>query len=219
VLTHAPETRQVVLQIWKPDIDMPADDGKPASQDIPCNVMSLLKVRDGHLHWTQIMRSNDIMRGLPYNIIQFTLLQEVMAGWLGCALGEYFHLSDSLHAYDRDAQAFSVCRAESGTPDENALDLSYEKSTELFADIYSDLRVVADGDSDEEDLREKFARESEKNRCRPDFFRNVMAVIGSDAARRKGLAELSHEFAESCTDGPLRLAAMAWLTERESHDE
>ena len=96
-LSNAPDTRQIVLQIWKPGIDLPSINGQPITSDIPCNVMSLLKLRDGRLHWTQIMRSNDIMRGFPYNIIQFTMLQEVMAGWLKCQLGDYVHFADSLH--------------------------------------------------------------------------------------------------------------------------
>jgi thymidylate synthase len=216
VLTHAPETRQAVLQIWKPEIDMPEWNGTPVSQDIPCNVMSLLKVRDGRLHWTQIMRSNDIMRGFPHNIIQFTMLQEVMAGWLGCELGEYFHLSDSLHIYERDVEAFLVEPTASSATERTHISLSYDQASELFTSIYEDLRVVADGNRDERQLRETFARESEKNRSRCDLIRDVMVVIGSDAARRRGFSDLAHEFVESCTDMDLRCAAMAWLIERES---
>lgn len=219
VLAHAPETRQAILQIWKPDIDMPGEDGSPASQDIPCNVMSLLKVRDGRLHWTQIMRSNDIMRGLPYNIIQFTMLQELMAGWLGCRLGEYLHLSDSLHVYEQDARNFCVYPVASSNPELSDLSLSYDNSNELFACIYSDLQQVADGNRNESQLRETFARESRKNRSRGDLVRDALAVIGSDAARRHGFAELAYEFAESCIDGDLRRAAIAWLTERSRDNE
>lgn len=47
------------------------------------------------------MRSNDVHRGLPYNVVQFTTLQEVMAGWLGLEVGGYHHWSDSLHLYRR----------------------------------------------------------------------------------------------------------------------
>jgi thymidylate synthase len=215
VLSNSPETRQVVLQIWKPEIDMPKWDGKPVSQDIPCNVMSLLKVRDGRLHWTQIMRSNDVMRGLPYNIIQFTMLQEVMAGWLGCELGEYCHLSDSLHIYERDTEEFLVEPSDSHPSDRRNSSLSYENANWLFANIYEELRLVTDGNRDERQLRETFSRESRRNSSSCDLMKDVMAVIGSDAAKRHGLSELAHEFAESCTDIDLRCAATAWLTGRE----
>ena len=145
VLISSPETRQAILQIWKPDIDMPGVEGKPVSKDIPCNVMSLLKVRDGQLHWTQIMRSNDVMRGLPYNIIQFTMLQEVMASWLGCAVGEYFHLSDSLHIYEQDTKEFTVEPTEQTPSGYRNFSLSYDDSNKLFVDIYNDLRLVSGG--------------------------------------------------------------------------
>jgi len=75
--------------------DFPDEEGRPASQDILCNVLSMLKIRDGRLEWTQVMRSNDLFRGVPYNFVQFTVLQEVIAGWLGLEVGAYDHVSDS----------------------------------------------------------------------------------------------------------------------------
>ena len=81
-LKNNPESRQVVMEIWKPDIDLPQIEGRPNNDDIPCNICSLLKIRDEKLLWTQIMRSNDIAFGLPYDFLQFTFLQEIIAGWL-----------------------------------------------------------------------------------------------------------------------------------------
>lgn len=98
-LKNNPESRQVVMEIWKPDIDLPQSEGRPNNDDIPCNICSLLKIRNGKLLWTQIMRSNDIVFGLPYNFLQFTFLQEIIAGWLNVGVGEYMHISDSLHMY------------------------------------------------------------------------------------------------------------------------
>jgi thymidylate synthase len=89
-------SRQVVLQIWDSKNDMPDNNGKPVSEDIPCNLSSLLKIRNHKLEWMQINRSNDIYRGLPYNIVQFTTLQELIAGWLGIEVGTYNHLSEML---------------------------------------------------------------------------------------------------------------------------
>ena len=63
-LRNNPVSRQVVLQIWDPNFDFPDEYGQPANQDIPCNVLSMLKVRDGKLEWTQVMRSNDLFTDL-----------------------------------------------------------------------------------------------------------------------------------------------------------
>lgn len=98
-LKNVPHSRQVVLQIWDVKQDFPVDDGKPRNPDIPCNLMSHLLVREGKLHWLQIMRSNDLMWGTPYNFIQWTSLQEVVAGWLGLEVGQYTHVASSLHVY------------------------------------------------------------------------------------------------------------------------
>ena len=104
-LSSNPNTRQAVLQIWDSSVDLPQSDGSPANQDIPCNVLSLLKVRAGKLEWLQVIRSNDLFLGIPYDFVQFTSLQEVMAGWLGIDCGAYHQVSDSLHIYDRDEES------------------------------------------------------------------------------------------------------------------
>jgi thymidylate synthase len=219
VLTSAPETRQAVLQIWKPDIDMPASNGRPAAQDIPCNVMSLLKVRDGRLHWTQIMRSNDVMRGLPYNIIQFTMLQELMASWLGCSLGDYFHLSDSLHIYERDTQAFSIRPAVARGIDRPAFSLSYDATADLLCSLYDDLRHVAASEQTERSLMDTFHPDRGRNGPRCALVKDIMAVIGSDAARRHGYQALARTLAESCLDTDLRCAAISWIDHTEPVDD
>jgi len=215
VLSQTPETRQVILQIWKPEIDLPAIDGLPVSTDIPCNVMSLLKLRDGCLHWSQIMRSNDIMRGLPYNIIQFTLLQEIMAGWLGSKLGDYFHLSDSLHVYKKDLVKFYCTPTNSIFTDREPFSLSYDETNALFSLIYDDLSEVSNGNKNEVELKEIFDRDTRRNVGRCELIKDMMAVIGSDAARRQNHTTLAYYLADSCTDQCLRRAAHAWLEYRE----
>jgi thymidylate synthase len=102
VLRNNPESRQVVLQLWDATTDLPDEIGRPRNADIPCNVVSMLKIRKGKLLWTQIMRSNDIQLGLPHNLVQFTFLQEVLSSWLGIEPGAYTHFADSLHFYERD---------------------------------------------------------------------------------------------------------------------
>ena len=40
--------------------------------------------------------------GVPHNFVQFTCIQEVLAGWLGVECGSYNQISDSLHVYDHN---------------------------------------------------------------------------------------------------------------------
>ncbi len=102
-------SRQIVLQIWDPSTDFPAESGDPAGPDIACNVCAFLKMRNGRLEWTQVVRSNDLVRGVPYDFVQFSALQEILAGWLGTTLGSYTHFSDSLHVYESDLTEFELC--------------------------------------------------------------------------------------------------------------
>jgi thymidylate synthase len=74
VLRNNVDSRQVVLTIWGANLDMPMENGQPVDEDVPCNLLSILKVRDGRLDWTQIVRSNDLFRGVPYNLLQFTMI-------------------------------------------------------------------------------------------------------------------------------------------------
>lgn len=214
-LASTPETRQVILQIWKPEMDLPAINGQPVSTDIPCNVMSLLKLRDGRLHWTQIMRSNDIMRGFPLDIIQFTMLQEVMAGWLGCQPGDYIHISDSLHVYKKDLSEFSCIPICSMSIDREPFSMTYDESNELFPLIYDDLVEVSNGNKKEDELREIFDRNGMRNISRCELIKDMMAVIGSDAARRQNYTDLAYYLVDSCADLNLKRASHAWLEYRE----
>lgn len=215
ILSSAPETRQVILQIWGPELDLPAANGKPVSNDIPCNVMSLLKMRNGHLYWSQIMRSNDIMRGLPYNIIQFTMLQEVMAGWLGSRLGDYFHLSDSLHLYKSELSEFSSSPTYTEDFDREPFSMAYCASEELFSLIYDDLAEVSRGHKAEDELCEIFDRESTRNAGRCELIKDMMVIIGSDAARRQNYKALAYHLIDSCGDPNLKRAGRAWIEYRE----
>lgn len=100
-LERKSSSRQAVLQIWNVIDDLPVSWGAERAKDIPCNIMSHLLVRDNHLHWLQVMRSNDAVWGFPYNIIQWTMLQEIVAGWLGLELGPFVLVSDSFHIYEK----------------------------------------------------------------------------------------------------------------------
>lgn len=121
-LRENPESRQIVLQIYHPGQDLPSETGQVRSKDIPCNVTSLLKVRNQKLEWTQVLRSNDLCKGVPYNFVQFTTLQEFVAGIAGVDVGSYTHFSDSLHIYESDEEG-ECYGVEVTTASENSEDL------------------------------------------------------------------------------------------------
>lgn len=95
LFTENANTRQVVMSIWNPDLDLGFK-----TRDIPCNDMVMLKIRNGKLITTIQNRSNDLHWGLPTNVFQFSFLTEVMAACLGVGLGTQTHNSQSLHLYE-----------------------------------------------------------------------------------------------------------------------
>lgn len=132
-----PNTRQVVLQIWNAETDLPTDMGDERAKDIPCNLMSHLMLRQGKLEWLQVMRSNDAIWGFPYNVIQFTFLQEIIAGWLHVKPGSFVLLSDSFHTYEKHWQ--NIPRILQRQPDSGyyhiRFGLTYEKWFETFREL------------------------------------------------------------------------------------
>lgn len=207
-LSKNPDSRQVVLQIWGSEIDLPDEEGEPASPDIPCNVLSMLKVRGGRLEWTQVMRSNDLFKGAPYNFVQFTVLQEVMAGWLGLQVGSYDHLSDSLHVYEDDCGSLEGFDKQAEVvPNTDSLRLPKEESDAAFATVERRLDAMTD-----DHLTEGRMRELARGDGLPEAFENLFRVAAADSARRRGWIGLAEALAGGCTNGALLQAWEGWLS-------
>ena len=149
-LLHEPSSRQIVLSIWKPDLDLPKTQGIPNSMDIPCNVISMLKIRDNKLHWSQIMRSNDFYLGLPYDVILFSLLQEVFAGWLKIELGEYSHFCDSLHYYVN--KKMNIAETDDSTFQIEDLRLEKSEYDKTFPILYNYFTSLSDNEKVENEV-------------------------------------------------------------------
>lgn len=96
-LQQDPDSRQAVVALYGRD-DLFGGGGV----NTPCTLNLQFMVRDDHLHLITTMRSNDVHRGLPYDMFNFTMLQELVAGWLGLPMGVYLHQAASLHMYEAD---------------------------------------------------------------------------------------------------------------------
>jgi thymidylate synthase len=99
-------SRRAATVIWSPE------DAVRESHDIPCAFGMFFHLRDGCLHTTTIMRSNNATLLLPYNLFEFTLFSELIAASVGAELGPYVHFAASMHIYDTDrAQAEAAIAA------------------------------------------------------------------------------------------------------------
>lgn len=108
LLRRDPRSRQATLTVWHTsdmhhelDLDGAPEEWVPRqTKDRACNLLAHLLIRDGKLDWLQVMRSNDAIWGLPYNLMQWTHLHEYVAQQVGVELGVYRHVADSFHIYE-----------------------------------------------------------------------------------------------------------------------
>jgi thymidylate synthase len=96
-LTDDPDTRQAVVTLWNPHLD-----NQVGKNDYPCTIALGFSIRHRRLELDVTMRSNDVWRGLPYDLFQFTQLQLTVANVLGVEPGHYRHHTYSLHLYAED---------------------------------------------------------------------------------------------------------------------
>ncbi|MBI2240147.1 MAG: thymidylate synthase [Magnetospirillum gryphiswaldense] len=204
VLVANPSSRQTVLQIWDGRTDMPNEDGSARSADIPCNVVAMPKVREGRLEWLQVMRSNDLYLGTPHNFIQFTTLQEVMAGWLGLEVGSYVQLSDSLHLYEHDMAKVEIAHEPPAVRNHDRLDLPKPEFDRVLSAIGSAMdRLRAP------ELRPHHFRGIYEKGL-PDGWQNMLRIAAADAARRRGWSNESQAAGDACGNEVLWTMWASW---------
>jgi thymidylate synthase len=204
VLKASPTSRQLVLQLWDPGADLPKRDGRPRDPDIPCNICAMLKLRVGRLEWCQIIRSNDMMLGFPYNVVQWTCLQEIMAGWLGVDVGEYVQLSDSAHIYARDFERGPLASAEAETWDCDDLRLPFRESVAVFKQLEKRVCNLTRDDLTSVSLERSLRSLGHR------AYDNLLCVIGAEAARRQGWIGMATELIKRCENDGLAALWNRW---------
>ena len=116
VLRQDRASRQAVLTIWR--------ERPRLSKDIPCTIMMQFMIRKDQLHMHTYMRSNDMWLGVPYDLYNFMLLQQLVAYEMNADLGTYTHTVGSIHLYERDEDA---ARAMLKDPDAHRVDLPMKR--------------------------------------------------------------------------------------------
>lgn len=203
-------SRQVVLQIWDSSCDFPIWKGKPNNEDIPCNIASMLKIRSSKLEWSQIMRSNDLYRGTPHNIIQFTSLQEIIAGWLQVQLGSFTLFADSLHFYEKDIKEVQII--DSNIPiNSDSLMFSKTEFDEFFPIVFDYLDKLRSIELN----RNNFIKLTHIKEI-PRPWKNLLCIVAADAVRRKGWYDEMEYIVEQCNNSILLISWQNWLNRQNS---
>lgn len=119
-LREDPETRQAYIPIFD------RKDMMNETLDTPCTMGLNFIIRDGKLNLSVTMRSNDIIWGLPYDIFNFTMLQEIVANSLNMKMGWYMHTATSLHVYEKHYDLLKKLVDEGMTTKQFVLNCDYE---------------------------------------------------------------------------------------------
>lgn len=203
-LRSNPDSRQVVLQIWNPSADMPEPEGTPADADTPCNLLSMLKVREGRLEWVQVLRSNDLFLGTPHNFVQFMTLQEIIAGWIGVEPGTYTHISDSLHVYKKDLETVIGSQARGVPSNTDSLVYPFEESIRAIEGLGRRVGAL------QTPARVEDVRDIVTGFRGPEGFKNWLRVLGAEAVRRHGSPHLAPDLLNLISNPLLRALCDRW---------
>ncbi len=94
------DTRQAIMHF-----NMPKHQYK-GNKDFVCTLTGIFQIRDNFLNLTINMRSNDVVWGLPTDIVFFVILQSQMLSHLkktypDLEMGSYTHIAHSFHIYEK----------------------------------------------------------------------------------------------------------------------
>lgn len=95
LLIDDPASRRAVISLFDPARDI------VHAKDVPCTNWLGWLIRDGRLHMNVVLRSNDVIWGFSgVNSFEWSVLQEMLASWLGVEVGPADFFAMSLHLYD-----------------------------------------------------------------------------------------------------------------------
>src|SRR3989338_9189828 len=97
LLEKEPSSRHGVVVTWDP-----AQDGLSLfkKKNVPCPYTFTVNLIGGRLHLHNIVRSNDVMLGVPFDVAGSALLAQILAQKLKVKPGIYSHSISNAHIYD-----------------------------------------------------------------------------------------------------------------------
>ncbi len=97
LLQKDPSSRHGVVITWDPKDD---GYGGTAKKNVPCPYTFTVNIIGGRLNLHNIIRSNDMMLGCPFDTFGFSLLMYTLAQKLKVKPGIYTHTISNAHIYD-----------------------------------------------------------------------------------------------------------------------
>ena len=97
LLKKDPSSRHGVVVTWDPKDD---GYGGTPKKNVPCPYTFTVNIIGGRLNLHNMVRSNDMMLGCPFDVFGFALLQSILAQHLSVRPGIYTHTISNAHIYD-----------------------------------------------------------------------------------------------------------------------
>lgn len=207
-LKKNPDDRQVVLQMWDAG---EANDLIGEWKDRPCNTHCYFRRRNGFLDMTVLCRSNDILWGAyGANAVHFSVLQEYLAGRIGCEVGVLYQFSNNWHAYEATFKPY-VEKSEDA-------DEVMRKANEIYglAPTYPMGVYWDDWDSDLATFMSHAGRTDLTTiTFRNQWFRNVAEpLFHAHTLYREKRFELAISVTKECLARDWRIACEEWIVRR-----
>ncbi|MGW6558515.1 thymidylate synthase [Streptomyces hydrogenans] len=129
ILKEDPDSRRSLIQLYDPARDA------AGHKDVPCTLGFRFHLRDGRLHMATMMRGQDVWIGMPYDVFFYTVLHELVAGWLDTEPGEFHLYVGSLHIYDEHVEQAEQLTSLTATPAMPDLRTPWEGFDELLGQV------------------------------------------------------------------------------------
>lgn len=97
-LKKDPSDRQVVVMAWDPREDAL---GSPKKANVPCPLGFSLQAHDYILNMQVYQRSSDVICGLPYDMLMYSLLLDLLSAILGMSPGRVSFSLSHAHIYEK----------------------------------------------------------------------------------------------------------------------
>jgi len=140
LLQKDPSSRHGVIITWDPKDD---GYGGTPKKNVPCPFAFTVNIIGGRLNIHNIIRSNDMMLGCPFDTFGFALLMYTLAQKLNVKPGIYTHTISNAHIYDTHYDgAVELINRKNDHPNifptfpENIYDRAEKKDENLVDEIY-----------------------------------------------------------------------------------
>jgi thymidylate synthase len=144
LLQKDPSSRHGVVITWDPKDD---GYGGTPKKNVPCPFTFTVNIIGGRLNLHNIIRSNDMMLGCPFDTFGFSLLMMTLAQKLGVKPGIYTHTISNAHIYDTHYEgALELIKRENDHPNvypilpENIYDRAENKDENLVDEIFQSFK-------------------------------------------------------------------------------